>query len=726
MEGRASGACRSPGSGLDIFFAISGYMVTGSWLRTPQLGTFLWKRTLRILPGLTACVLFTTFILGARLTRFPLAEYLTNPGTLGYLSNIILSPALYLPGVFRGPPGRGRSQRLALELVPRGAVLPDRARLCPAGDPAPAMGAGGARTGDRRSRDVAVLRLHGRRLGDQLDRRQIYAGAGAALLLRRTVNRLLGDQVPNFYRADFALLGYSLNWMVASWYGWWNIPIEWVTLPYMVLCFGRLSMPVIRRAGRFGDLSYGMYLYAFPVQQVILGARPDLEHPIIACMLLTVPFALVSWHLIEAPFLRLKPANLLRQAAAEPGVPGGPGRPVTGPAVRASGGKVVFADQLRGVAALVVVLSHFFNVYPFAQPIVSATVAAPRSRSFAVVDDDGDDPALDQLRAVRRWPVLSRQRLRDPVLAAPALAHCLPAGAVPPHLPDLLGRIGRRLPAGRGIGRAIGDGRCRSIGPGSSPMSRCRTRCATCRASTKVNWTLVVELRFYLFAALARPWILRSSLLPMLASVAGALALMAVQRAGLIGRPSFLEYIAMSLPYMLIGTAFHYHYAGALRGIALVAVVAGLGGAFVALYWTSPARAGSVIEVQSYGIAAGLFALAYSTRRSMPDLLPLRWLARISYPLYAVHFLAGLSIMTWLIAGPLQWSYPAASAATLAVVLAIATALHIAIERPTIAWGSALGRPSPGHSPSYDPNNLASSPRGATSAVLAIRPGQSE
>ena len=120
--------------------------------------------------------------------------------------------------------------------------------------------------------------------------------------------RLLQDRVPELYRADFAILGYSLNWMVSSWYGWWNIPVEWLTLPYMAITFGRGSMPVIRRAGRFGDLSYGMYLYAFPVQQVILGARPDFGYPILACMVLTAPLALLSWHLVERPALRWKPA----------------------------------------------------------------------------------------------------------------------------------------------------------------------------------------------------------------------------------------------------------------------------------------------------------------------------------------------------------------------------------------------------------------------------------
>jgi len=66
-------------------------------------------------------------------------------------------------------------------------------------------------------------------------------------------------------------------------------------------------MPVVRRAGRFGDFSYGMYLYAFPVQQIILAAMPRNEYPITTCMVLTLPLAVLSWHLVEAPALRWKP-----------------------------------------------------------------------------------------------------------------------------------------------------------------------------------------------------------------------------------------------------------------------------------------------------------------------------------------------------------------------------------------------------------------------------------
>jgi len=300
--------------GLDIFFSISGYMVTASWMRTPRLGTFFAKRALRILPGLAACVLFSVFVLGARLTRLPLLDYLTSHNTIKYLGNIILHPVLYLPGVFDGLHAGGAvngslwslfPEALCYLTVPAFAVLAIRARMW-------ALGLAGIAAGT---------------LGLWL----FYGYAGDPLVINSTDLKymlvqvpffflgglyfILGERIHNFYRADIALIGFALNWMVSSWYGWWNIPLEWVTLPYMVLCFGRMSMPVIRRAGRFGDLSYGLYLYAFPVQQVILGARPDLEHPIIVCMVLTVPFALASWHLVEAPALRWKPGAPAQLAA---------------------------------------------------------------------------------------------------------------------------------------------------------------------------------------------------------------------------------------------------------------------------------------------------------------------------------------------------------------------------------------------------------------------------
>ena len=294
--------------GLDIFFAISGYMVTGSWQRTPNLRLFLAKRALRIFPGLIACVLATAFVLGPRLSTLPARDYLHNGDVLKYLQNIWLFQRLYLPGVFEGMRMNGAvngslwslfPEVLCYLTVPLLALLACRPRLW-------ALGLGGVATG------AAGMWLFYGYEGQPF----VFYNTDIKYMLVQVpffflggLYRLLGDRIPNFYRADFAILGYSLNWMVASWFSWWNLPVEWVTLPYMVLCFGRMSMPVIRRAGRFGDLSYGMYLYAFPVQQFVLAAMPRNEHPIVTCMVLTLPLAVLSWHLVEAPALRWKPGG---------------------------------------------------------------------------------------------------------------------------------------------------------------------------------------------------------------------------------------------------------------------------------------------------------------------------------------------------------------------------------------------------------------------------------
>ena len=58
------------------------------------------------------------------------------------------------------------------------------------------------------------------------------------------------------------------------------------------------------------DYSYGIYIYAFPMQQVALalGAREPLANIALA-FALTVPLAALSWHLVEKPALALKPAG---------------------------------------------------------------------------------------------------------------------------------------------------------------------------------------------------------------------------------------------------------------------------------------------------------------------------------------------------------------------------------------------------------------------------------
>jgi len=297
--------------GLDVFFSISGYMVTGSWLHTPNLRVFLAKRALRIFPGLIACVLFTTYVMGASVTRLPLNQYLSDPNTLQYLSNILLHSTLYLPGVFDGMklggPVNGSLWSLFPEVlcyltVPLFGLVTLRLRII-------MLGLGGVLAGS-----FGLWLFYGY-TGEAF----VLNGADVKYMLVQmpfffvgALYRLLNDRIGDFLRTDFALLGFSLNWMVSAWYDWWNIPVEWFTLPYVVLCFGCLAMPVLRRVGRFGDLSYGLYLYAFPMQQVIVATMPRNEHPILTCWLLTLLLAALSWHLVEAPALHWKESIRIR------------------------------------------------------------------------------------------------------------------------------------------------------------------------------------------------------------------------------------------------------------------------------------------------------------------------------------------------------------------------------------------------------------------------------
>ncbi|HJT97764.1 MAG TPA: hypothetical protein VJ696_05560, partial [Rhodanobacteraceae bacterium] len=63
-----------------------------------------------------------------------------------------------------------------------------------------------------------------------------------------------------------------------------------------------------RGFNRFGDYSYGIYLWAFPMQQVAASLAPSLPSLLntVAGFVGALPLAVASWHLIEKPALRLK------------------------------------------------------------------------------------------------------------------------------------------------------------------------------------------------------------------------------------------------------------------------------------------------------------------------------------------------------------------------------------------------------------------------------------
>ena len=90
-----------------VFFVISGYLISGSWERRPQLPRYLTNRVLRIIPGLFLVVVVSAFVLGPLVTTLAAGDYFTDGGTYSYLRNAVLIPNYALPGVFAGNPFPG-------------------------------------------------------------------------------------------------------------------------------------------------------------------------------------------------------------------------------------------------------------------------------------------------------------------------------------------------------------------------------------------------------------------------------------------------------------------------------------------------------------------------------------------------------------------------------------------------------------------------------------------
>ena len=69
----------------------------------------------------------------------------------------------------------------------------------------------------------------------------------------------------------------------------------------------------LQHFARHGDFSYGVYLYAWPVQQSVMFFLHSYLNPyrlFFIALAITMVLAFCSWHLIEKPFLKLKKKNI--------------------------------------------------------------------------------------------------------------------------------------------------------------------------------------------------------------------------------------------------------------------------------------------------------------------------------------------------------------------------------------------------------------------------------
>lgn len=85
-------------------------------------------------------------------------------------------------------------------------------------------------------------------------------------------------------------------------------PIGALALPYLIVGLGTYIPKSLRAIGAQTDISYGMYLYGFPISQLTVAVmgRDVLNSGFrlaLISVVLTVPLAMISWHLVERPFI---------------------------------------------------------------------------------------------------------------------------------------------------------------------------------------------------------------------------------------------------------------------------------------------------------------------------------------------------------------------------------------------------------------------------------------
>lgn len=285
-----------------VFFCISGFLIARSFERQPTLRHWLLARALRLFPALLVMLLLMVLVLGPLVTALPAGAYFSHPATLGYLPNN-LSLALrqpWLPGVFEATPYGGETNgslwTLYYEVLCYGAVM--------------VMGLLGAF----------------RRWGPLVAATLLYVAANVIVLV------LPEEAVPGGFRT-FLALGMPFAVGVAFYLcrGWLPLhpailavlvagavlvkdtplyqPALVLALGYGVFVLAFLPGGFIRRYNRVGDFSYGIYIYAWPIQQTVVllfGAMSPFMNIALA-LPVTLALAWLSWNLVEKPALALVP-----------------------------------------------------------------------------------------------------------------------------------------------------------------------------------------------------------------------------------------------------------------------------------------------------------------------------------------------------------------------------------------------------------------------------------
>lgn len=293
------------------FFALSGYLVTGSYLRLRSPVRYAWHRCLRLFPGFWALLTTTAFVLG------PIGWMFWRHTPRGYFAgapDAADSPLGYIGRNISLVFGQADLRELGANTTFGGAFNGSLWTLryeflCYIG-----IGVLGV-LGLLRWRAVIAVTFLATWTGLLVQERFPSVSLPARFandheLLRLGAYFLAGAMVHAFAR--YVRVNVVLFVVAAAAFAFslphrWFQPVGVLTLPYLVFCLA-VWIPV-HHADRRGDLSYGIYLYGFAVQQVLALGHFD-RAPLVVYIGLALGwatvFAAVSWLGVEEPAMQLR------------------------------------------------------------------------------------------------------------------------------------------------------------------------------------------------------------------------------------------------------------------------------------------------------------------------------------------------------------------------------------------------------------------------------------
>jgi peptidoglycan/LPS O-acetylase OafA/YrhL len=217
-----------------------------------------------------------------------------------------------------------------------------------------------------------------------------------------------------------------------------------------------------------------------------------------------------------------------------------------------------------------------------------------------------------------------------------------------------------------------------------------------------VIWTLELEMKFYVVCALLMLWLRKHSLKVLLLPLALFVAAMWTgttldslrqQDVALWRQAINFMFVAQYLIFLFIGVVFHYLYQGRLSPLKAIGWVTALFLLFGTVWWCSLYRA-EFDAIINYLLALLTFACAYRFRAVFKPHRFTNFLANISYPLYVIHCVSGMVGLRIL----MDQDVPAWLALSIVIpsVLALAWLLHRTVEAPTVALSKKWSSPPEG------------------------------